>query len=168
MKQPDANSREFAGRYGTALRLTVPAAHHSAATTTCCWVIDSPHFSPAWNQWALNVITLATVDDRGPAALQFQGATHEMLLLALNPEKGRFDQAALDAPGGGFHHLLPVNYCDQFEASDTEMLALAAWMVWGMVNGHLQVEPNGAYDRESWLASATKTLAHIRGEVHAP
>jgi hypothetical protein len=169
MQEPGAQSREFFGPFGTAERLIVPPHHRSAATTTCIWVINSTRFSPAWTQWVLSAITLAPVPGVKPATISHQGMTHEMLLLALDPRRGRFDQQALDRVGdGGFYFLTPPNYVDQFEASDAEMLALVAWMAWGMVHGHLQVEPNGRADRQSWLASAVKTLAHIRGEEHAP
>lgn len=164
-EQPNARTREVTGRYGRATRIEPSAAMPAARTTLACWLLESMAFSPAWNQWALTVITLADVDGIGPAHKAFVGATHEMLLLALDPRKPWSQEQA--SQGLGFYHLSPANYVDQFEATDDEMVTLAAWMAWGMVNGHLQVEPNGSRDRESWLTSATKTLAHIRGEAHA-
>lgn len=164
--QPDAQTSRIEAVYGTGTKLVLPESMPQAATARSIWLIDSTCFSPAWNQWILGVVSLAETPGFPPPVRHFQDATHEMLVLALNPEAGRYSQAILDT-GEGYQMLLPLNYCDQFQANDGEMAALAAWMVWGVVNGHLQLEHNGDTDRTSWLTSAVKTLAHIRGEVHA-
>jgi len=46
------------------------------------------------------------------------------------------------------------------------MRRVADLSAWAIVNGHMNPDPNpGSLE---WLTSITKTLAHIRGEEHAP
>ena len=58
----------------------------------------------------------------------------------------------------------------RIEGTDAEATELAKLAVWAIVHGHLEPESsNGAQRiRAAWKSSLIKTLAHIRGEEHAP
>jgi hypothetical protein len=97
--------------------------------------------------------------------LQFPGATHEILVAAINPDGGSLTVDAVHALWAAnrpIPYLLPINGADQFEATDDEMVELTSKLAWGVCVGALDPERGG------WLESEIKTLAHIRGEVHAP
>jgi hypothetical protein len=157
------------GPYGSAIRIAIPDIRE-AAQTVDFWVITSPGWSPAWEQFLLGVVRLDDDVPGFPAPVRhFEGATHEQLLVALNPDGGPYDADKIatyfQAPPVPF--LEPVNHINQFTATDDEMRDMSWFAVWGVLQGVLPLEPNGDRDREAWLTSMTKTIAHIRGEAHA-
>jgi len=156
--------RSHRGQYGRAVELEIP---DTAPQATCQWLITAPAYHPLWSQYALGVVNL-TVDlpHLPPAKLQFEGATHEFFVVALDPTGGPWTEAQAIA---GIRPLLPVNIAVQFTATDDEMHALANLCARGVVTGLLNPETSDAPTviRESWLTSLVKTLAHIRGEEHA-
>jgi hypothetical protein len=99
-------------------------------------------------------------------------------LVALNPEHGPFTAENLVerymTPGSGkFGHLpylTPVNIAHQIEGTDEEARQLTAYAAWGLTAGALEPETSNGPGRirAEWKSSLVKTLAHIRGEHHAP
>lgn len=153
------------------------------AATVCHWLITSDKFHPFWTQWFMGVVRLSEVPNMPPARHQFEGTTHEFLIVSLNPEFG--DKEIMtgmlhDIPAKqwsspqrylqfteskGMPYLEPPDVAIQFEASDDEMRQMAKLCAEAIVlNG---ISPDQDY-REVWKASLVKTLAHIRGEEHAP
>jgi hypothetical protein len=166
------STQVVAGPYGEAHCLEVPA---SAPATLLWWLITAPAYHPLWSQYVLSVVTLEDVPGTRPATLHFPGATHELGVLALNPgnppERLTAEELQRRADAGeGFSYLLPVNIAHQFTATDDEMRQLAELACAGVVNGALNPETADAPTRirEEWLTACVKTLAHIRGEEHAP
>lgn len=142
------------------------------AAAVSAWLITSPHFHPAWSQWILAVNQLRDMPNLHPAVLTFEGASHEISIVALNPDKPAAIGDLAD-PAWKMRYLLPVNINYQFTATDDEMRYVCALMCWSISAGHHTPEPafSGGPDSDwgrGWLASITKTLAHFRGEVHAP
>lgn len=130
-----------------------------------CWIVTAPMYHPAWSQYALSVIRLADTPGVPPAVLRFPGATHELMVMALDPTRG-----PVTATTGQIGFLHPFNIVEQFEATDDEMRDLASLLVQAVVQGLLDPETSNGPERirENWLTSAVKTLAHLRGEEHAP
>jgi hypothetical protein len=157
MAKLTGHETEFSGSYGSAAAWPVPD-HPSAAETVCSWILTHPQGHPLWTQYLLCVVRLRD-DTPGfpPPHRQFQGSTHELLVVALNPDKGP-------------PFLTPVNIVHQIEGSDDEARLLAAYAAWGVTVGALWPETADAPDRvrADWKSSLVKTLAHIRGEEHAP
>jgi hypothetical protein len=157
------------GTCATATLLPILDAPEWSATT-CHWLITSAQFHVWWRQWLISCVNLAPNDNFPPPVLQFPGATHEVIIVALNPDHP-VTPAATTADG--FQPLIPINLAAQFEASDDEMRRVLAYMCWSISEGYHTPEPPLSHGIESewgqgWLASITKTLAHVRGEVHAP
>lgn len=155
------------GQYGDAAPLEVPVAPH-AAETVCLWLVTAPGYHPFWSQYILIVVRL-TDDLPGfpPPHHQFEGTTHELIVLVLNPEAGKQTVESLDrihAEAGKPQYLWPPNIVEQFIATDDEMRQLASFSAQGIVHGMLNPDTDG---RSGWLPALTKTLAHIRGEAHA-
>lgn len=154
------------GQYGDAAPLEIPVAPQ-AVETVCMWLITAPAYHPAWSQYVLLVVRL-TDDLPGfpPAKHAFDGTTHELLVLALNPDHSQTVETANErlACGGMPQYLTPHNIAEQYIATDDEMLQLASFCAQGIVHGALSPDTDG---RSAWLPVTTKTLAHIRGEEHA-
>lgn len=159
---------ELSGPFGRAEPIPVPD-RPDAAETVAEWLITAPAYHPAWPQYALVVVRLRDDVPGFPAPHhQFEGTTHELIVMALDPGRGPHTTATLT--GAALPYLQPVNIVEQFIAGDDEMRRLAELAATGVVNGVLMPETADAPDRvrAAWRASLTKTLAHIRGEVHAP
>lgn len=133
--------------------------------TVAAWLITAPAYHPAWSQYTLAVIDLLDRPNVPPPVRQFVGATHELLVLTLDPTNGPY---AADTEQMTF--LQPFNIVEQFEATDGEMRDLASLLVQAVVHGYLDPETANGPERirEQWLTSCVKTLAHLRGEEHAP
>jgi hypothetical protein len=165
--------RRHQGQFGEAVQLAINPDLSGASTTVTWWLLDGV-WHPIWPQFVISVVRLANVDDMPPAQLHFSGATHELGVFALNPGEPpvRHSIDVLEAGGlaavGGF--LSPVDVVHQFTATDDEMAHLADLCARGCVDGVLNPSTDDAREalREVWLTACVRTLAHIRGEEHAP
>lgn len=165
-------TEKLEGPYGTAEQVPTPGIP-SAAETVCTWLITAPRAHPLWSQYMLAVVRLRDLTGFPPPARQFDGATHELLVVALDPEHGPMDPERAVRywrRGRSLPYLTPVNIAHQIEGTDEEAAELAEMAARGVVRGHLMPETGDAPDaiRAAWKASLVKTLAHSRGEVHAP
>lgn len=162
------------GPHGTAVELDINTDLPGADTTVTWWLLTGT-WHPLWPQFVISVVNLRDLPDRPPAKLHFPGATHELLVVALNPgdqrTPTRHNPATLTAGGlravGGF--LQPVDAVHQFTATDKEMTELADLAARACVDGILTPSTDDARTRlrEAWLSACVRTLAHIRGEEHA-
>lgn len=129
---------------------------------------------PAWPQFVLIVVHLREQDGEAPPVLAFPGATHELSVMALNPGDPAKVHTAADFAQGGFRGiggwLSPIDVTHQFTATDEEMTDLAEMAARACVDGMLNPSTDDAreYLREHWLTACVRTLAHMRGEEHAP
>lgn len=141
----------------------------AAAETLCMWVITAPAYHPFWSQYVLGVVRLRFDTPGFPdPVLKFPGATHELHVLVLDPERGPYTVKSVVASNFALTYV-GVNIAEQFEATDEEMLEVAGRCAQGVVFGVLNPETGDAPARirEDWLATITVTLAHMRGEPHA-
>lgn len=141
----------------------VDGGYPSAPATVTVWFIEAPGQSPTWSHYLLSVVHLREVVGVPAAVVNVPGATHEVMLFALdpgqNPEPGRAES---------WSPLFPLNVVLQLElpndAAAAELCGLAAQAV---VDGLLWAEPPMSGQREPWRSSLLKTAAHLRGEAHA-
>lgn len=159
---------EIKGKYGVGRRIPRDNyAEHSPATLDS-WVIDAPMWHPLWSQYFLGVITLAPVPGVRPAHKDRPDATHELMVMTLNPERGPYDASAVGAPGSlGF--LTPGNIAEQFRvAADDHAVELAGLCVKAVVIGLLSPETADAPEliREAWRQAIHTTLDHRRDPHH--
>lgn len=160
---------------GAAVKLEINPDLDGADTTVTWWLLTGS-WHLLWPQFILSVVHLRPDEGRPPAHLQFPDATHELLVAALNPGKGptptihaveTLTAGGLRAVGGW---LEPVDVVHQFTATDQEMTELAELCARACVDGLLNPSTDDARSRlrEAWLTACVKTLAHMRGEEHAP
>lgn len=163
----------FIGPRGQAQRLAINPEHSGAATTVSWWLLTGT-WHPLWAQFVLSVVRLTDIPGFPPATLAFPSATHELVVVALNPGNPPRQHHPRDLERGGFSAcggwLEPVDVAHQFTANDDEMTQLAELCAQACVDGLLNPSTDDArtYYREQWLTSCLRTLAHIRGEEHAP
>lgn len=163
------------GPGGEAVRLDLDPNLEGAKTTVTWWLLTG-QWHPVWPQFVLVIVHLRDAEGYPPANLHFEGATHELAVMALDPGDGKSPTIhapeTLAAGGlravGGF--LEPVDVCHQFTATDDEMTELAELCARSCVDGLLNPSTDDAREllREHWLSACVKTLAHMRGEEHAP
>lgn len=163
---------DITGPAGHAVKLGIDS-DPKFAETVCHWLLTAPGQSPAWNQYNVAVVRLRDgIPGMPPPIRQFPGATHEVLILALDPTPGpqTVETMAGHAERGDLPFLTPVNLAHQIEGSDAEAEELAYLAVRAICDGLMAAEPPlGAESfRAGWKQTLVKTLAHIRGEEHAP
>lgn len=172
---PDLTGTEtsFKGGYGHAELVPLPDIPE-AAETVCSWLLTAPMAHPAWSQYNLAVVRLREMPGWPPPKRQFPGATHEFLVVALDPEQGPYTAENMKRfidgeQAGRLPYLTPVNIAHQIEGTDEEARRLAVYAAWGVTVGALWPETADAPSRirGEWKSSLVKTLAHIRGEAHA-
>jgi hypothetical protein len=149
-----------------------------AAETVAHWLLTSElgNMHPLFDQWVLLAVRLRdNVPGFPPPHRQFPGATHEILCITLNPEAGHYtpERILSHMETGGMPHLSPPNVIVQVEATDDEVRPLVSLLAQAVVHGALVTESawTAGHDNrlnEEWLTSITKSLAHQRGEIHAP
>lgn len=163
----DPTITEHEGPNGFAVRMAIPDTP-KAAETVDAWLLTTPAYHPLWSQYMLGVVRLRKGIPGFPDPhYQFEGATHELNVVALNPEGGTYDPATFfDQP---IKFLTPVNIAEQFEATDDELRKLAWFAAAAVVHGIANPETADAPSsiRFSWKTMLVKTLAHLRGESHA-
>lgn len=163
----------YRGPFGAAVRLGIDPALDGAGTTVTWWLLQGL-WHPLWPQFVLSVVNLREVDGMPPAQLRFPGATHELMVVALNPGDPLRLHDIETLESGGFRgvggYLTPIDVVHQFEATDEEMTHLAELCARACTLGVLtpSTDEARAVLREQWLTSCVRTLAHMRGEVHAP
>lgn len=150
------------GTHGTAHR--VPPAHYRADSPAGLdsWVITAPCWHPLWSQYSLSVITLADLPGVPPARKQDPSATHELLVVALNPDHGPYDAKTITLTAGGLFFLRPVNIAAQFTATDDQARDLAGLCARAVVDGLLNPETGDAPERirAAWRWTIRRTLEH--------
>lgn len=143
------------GRAGTAREQFFdldPSEPKDWTATVGTWFIDAPGQSPAWHHYGLSVIHLREIEGAKPPAIREQGATHEFLLVALDPAK---NPDPMDPKTWSF--LRPYNLCEQVTIADdltaNKILHACAAAV---VDGRLWAEAPLSGQVEPWRA----TLRH--------
>lgn len=161
-QQPD----ELTGAFGTAHRIPRDSYRDSHPAGLDAWIITAPHWHPVWSQYNLGVVSLADIPGAPPAKLQRPGVTHELSVVALNPEHGPYD--ALVLPAGGLTFLTPVNIAEQFTATDEQARRLAFLCARAVVDGVLCPETGDAPERirAAWRSSVHQTLDHDHDPHH--
>lgn len=163
--------KEIQGLMGTAQQIPLEGMPRNKMTVAY-WLITVPPYHPAWSQYVLSGIKLDEDPDYPPPYLKFPGATHEVNLVVVNPSNYYTPDLLIAKikAGRSIGWLQPVNIHEQFTATDEEIVELIELLAHGVVNGHLNPETGDAPTRirEQWLQSMVRTLAHMRGEEHAP
>lgn len=128
------------------------------------WFLHCPGQSPAWDCYGLSMIHLREIKGVPPAIIRLPHATHEILLMAYDPDA---NPVATDVRT--WRKLTPINLMEQVQLpSDDAARELLASCALEVIRGNLWAEPPLSGQVEPWRTVLIKTSAHARSEVHAP
>lgn len=97
---------------GTLARHGNPRSTVPRDLTVAAWIVCAPYAHPFWSHYSVICVSLRDVPGCQPPVIRMAGATHEVIVHALNPEH---EPAIDDYP----RLLLPPNFVGQFiEPSD--------------------------------------------------
>ncbi len=143
--------------------------------TLSSWLIFAPGQTPAWSHYIVFGFHLRDIPGAKPAMKRDPRATHEVMILALNPDMGPgitvenfTDRQDLCRAKGTGWFLKPANLAKQFEGTDEELIKLTDLLAKRVVEGALPAEPplsGGDY----WTPYLQHTLLEMRsGPVRVP
>jgi hypothetical protein len=132
------------GPHGTAHRIPTTNYRHDSPATLDAWIITAPGAHPHYTQYLLDLISITRLDAT-EAAHYRPGATHELLLLTLNPERGPYHPST--ATTASLHILYPVTLAQQITGSDEQARHLAEACAAAVVAGRLRPETSHTPDQ---------------------
>lgn len=144
---------DHVGSHGEAWLINAPGD----STTTCARrVLRCEWAHPMWEYWLVSSVHLRDVPDHRPATLQFPGATHEVLIAALNPDH------PLPTGAGTARLLQPLDVVQHVTLDDdSQAVDLTKLVVEACCAGRMS--PDSDF-RRAWETVLTSTAAHLRGE----
>lgn len=147
---------EFAGVAGRAWK-RLPTA---SETTLAHYLVHAPASHPVWPWYMLAIVHLRPVEGLPPAHKQFSDASHELLVLAIDPKCYPPDP---DLAGDkAYPYLHPINSATQVGAlQDEDAKKLLELTVRAIVDGRLNPDTDGRRQLEETIR---KTAQHYRGE----
>lgn len=148
--------------YGRAWKVECPdALAHQREAACGQWLVHAPHGHPWWPWYAVQAVHLRPLEGQPPAALQFPGASHELLVVALDPDKPLPEVKRWGSPDTPpMCHLEPVDQCVQFIVADDDQ----ARQVCELVVRHIVLDgqsPDQDF-RAYWASGIANTAEHVR------
>jgi hypothetical protein len=108
----------------------------------CMWIVEAPWAHPVWHSYWIGVVHLRPVPGLQEPVFFLRGATHEVMLYALDPSH----TPALDKPQ---RFLFPANFHGQWQAqSDEEAVAKIEGCVDDIIAGTLSPDTDHV---RSWI-----------------
>jgi hypothetical protein len=158
----------FEGVAARAWRVTFPAVGARPVPdhdgTVGAFLVHAPSAHPLWDHYGVSMIHLRPIPGVRPAVITVPGATHEFMIVSLDPNE---PLPSLDAtaPDWKMRWLSPIDVVEQFAAADDvvadQVLELA---VQAICNGH--ISPDQDY-RSLWKHAIAETAAHFRDGTHS-
>ena len=117
------------------------------------WVVKAPWAHPVWHSYSINLIHLRPLLDFPPPTIHLSGATHEVIVFALDPAwKLNLQECA--------PYLLPANFVGQFvEPDDAFAARRVEQCVIDIVNGKLSPDTDFM---QHWIARFS--ASNIKGD----
>lgn len=155
---------KFEGRSGWSEVIPIPPEARNAKENLCAWLLYAPRAHP---MWAFHVLYVLDLNADPFMEKQFEEATHEIGVLALNPEFQPYTvvelQGTLEAPGTTMPYLTPPDVIVQVTASDEQAKLLASYGARASAEGSLVPDSDHA---RAWEGSLRSTLQHIQAGGH--
>ncbi len=124
-----------------------PALAGKPHAQVAAWLVEAPYAHPLWHSYGFSLIHTGKVPGLDECHLYVPGATHELVIFALDPDKSRDGALRTNLIKS---RLEPINFGAQFIASSNE---LAIERVRGdiqlVIDG--QLSPDTDY-RSMWIA----------------
>jgi hypothetical protein len=143
------------------------------SATIAIWFLHAPAAHPLWPHYLLSCVHLRDVEGQSqPPHRSFPDASHELMLLALNPELAPWNAETVVetmlAPREVSAFLTPPNMVQQLRAAtDAQAAELTRLVARALVDGILAIEPDDRVgSRAVWRAVIEQTLEHLRLGTH--
>lgn len=154
---------DLTGPAGTAWKVQVSPNPMRGTTDVARFVLHLPRVTPFWAWYVITVVHLRPMDGAPPAIVLVEGATHEVLVLAIDPNAG--------APGDGWdlddttkapRWLSPLECVRQVTGLvDEGAVELAASLAHAAVDGLYVPDSDRRLPQEAMI---DQLAAHLRGE----
>lgn len=158
--------KQMVGKYGRADR--VPLSNFpDAPAQLISWIVTAPGWNRFWSQYMIAVVSLADFPGHEPAHLQYPEATHELLVIALNPDHGPY-HAETTTQDNPVKYMLPYNVVEQFTTTDERAIEICHGLTHAVVEGMLCPETieSPTAVKGSWARAISRTLDHYRDPSH--
>lgn len=136
------------------------------------WFLSAPPAHPLWPHYLFFCVHLRDVEGQSrPPLLRYPDASHDLMLVALNPELGPWTAEnvveKMLAPRQRSAFLSPLNVSEQLRnVTDDQAVELTRLLARGLVDGQVPIEPNDWGGGVRWQTVITATLEHIRMGGH--
>lgn len=158
---------DLSGPFGKAWRVTMPPLGQRRKpdfdATVDMFLVQRRAAHPVWDHWLVSLVHLRPMAGVRPAHVTVAGATHELMIVALNPE---FQLPPLDcrSPLWAPKYLTPIDVTEQFPCPDDAFAQhFLELSVTAIVNGY--ISPDEAA-RALWKESIATTLRHYGDGTH--
>ena len=149
-----------AGRATEILHEFEPSDPLDIRATIGAWFLQCPGQSPAWQHYHLAIVHLRPIDGVKPAVINRPGATHEVMLFALDPAKHPVPDDL-----NTWSWLSPVNFVGQLELpSDESAKNVLEILARAVADGYLWAEPPLSLQREPWESQLRELEDHAKGK----
>lgn len=133
------------------------------------WLLEGP-FHPAWNHWAISLIHLREEEGLPTPNIIVPNASHELMMIALDPEQPVPDVDFFEANGmwtDGLTFLQPIDQQLQWaDTTDEQAIGIAERCVQAIIDGYASPDEDW---RSWWEVAVRGTLEHYRsGGTHWP
>lgn len=159
---------DIVGAFGRAWRIPLAPpgerGRPDADGTVDGWLMFVPGAHLLWTYWIATVVHLRPILGVKPAHITEPGATHEMIIAALNPEQPLPDLAAVGRGEASFAFLTPLDVVQQFTvADDAQGATLCELAVRSCIDGYASPDQDW---RSWWRKTIPATAAHLREGKH--
>lgn len=141
-----ARAPDVAGPAARAWKIRMPERDPASTSCVGAYLVHAPWSHPFWPWKVLSLVMLRAVPGLPPAKVFLVGATHELMLMPINPEHPLGDPDT----AGPFAFLIPPDLVEQVQCSGDERAGkLLDELVRRIVEGYLV--PDSDY-RSHWHA----------------
>jgi hypothetical protein len=170
MSTPPSKPADIEGAFASAWRVALPPVGQrgrpDADGTVDYWLVRAPHAHPLWAWYIVGVVHLRPIDGVRPAEVRRPGATHELMIAALDPEKPLPDPDQMGRGEGPSPAILrPIDVVHQFGVrDDADALQVCEAAIQAIVHGSISPDQDW---RSRWREAIDETVTHIIEGKHA-
>lgn len=132
--------------------------------TVIAWLLHAPAAHILWCYYAVAIIHLRPIPGVPAPIIRGDGATHELMIVSLNPEVPLPDLEAVGRGDDSFAFLAPPDVVEQFTVrDDAEAARLGELAIKVCVDGIASPDQDW---RSWWKRAIADTAAHFRAGQH--
>lgn len=144
-----------------AWRVPLPAAEMERIGALGTWLLYVPGVHAFWSYWSVSLAHLRELPNMPSPVLSFPGATHELLVHALDPNHAPNPDDAMT-----FKFLTPTDVVEQWSGTDdAQALELVDLLAKACAHGWLCPDSDFRY---MWGPTIASTLQHMLTGGHGP